>query len=90
LLPTHRTDTSPQSLRFATENDNSPQNIDKNRAVNSLDINDPASIKQSKLMEQRMQMARAEEDPNVAHYTQADVKARRSRLGSNVLARLAG
>ena len=33
-------------------------------------------LKGSKLMEQRMQMAQAEQDPNVAHYAQADVEAR--------------
>jgi len=37
-----------------------------------------------------MQMAQSEEDPNVSHDTQTDVKARRTRLGSKVLARLAG
>lgn len=57
------------------EDENSPQNVDKNPTSDLPVVNDPAKIKASKVMEQRMQMAQAEEAPNVQHYAQADVKA---------------
>lgn len=49
--------TAAEHLPQHFEDENSPQNVDKNSASDLLGINDPASIKQSKLMEQRMQMS---------------------------------
>lgn len=48
----------------------------KKDGVDSPVANDPANIVGSKLMQQRMQMAQSEEDPNVRHYAQKDVEAR--------------
>jgi hypothetical protein len=50
--------------------------FDKNSASVLSVPNDSVPLTGWKLMEQRMQMAQAEDDPNVAHYAQADVKAR--------------
>lgn len=66
----------PNIFRNTVEDENSPQNVDKNSTGSLLDINDPAKIKASKLMQQRMQLAMAEQDPNVRHYAQKDVEAR--------------
>ncbi len=63
--------------------------FDKNSAFVLSVPNDSVPLTGWKLMEQRLQMAQAEPDPNVAYCAQANVEARTACLVSKLLAPLA-